>query len=134
MAWCDANLKFRRLTGTDLYRIRRGVLHQGHFGHPKARFDRVIFNGPESNIKADEALLTVTPGTKFGGVEAEKLRLSGQILMMDAGIFCRKIMAAARAWSIAKASDANVQRNLPNLVRFRPHGMPPFSVGVPTIA
>jgi hypothetical protein len=48
--------------------------------------------------------------------------------------FCQAIMNAARAWAISKASDPFVQRNMPNLVRYRPEGLPPFTVGVPTVA
>lgn len=135
-AWCDANIgaRFRNLTGIDIYRLRCGVLHFGHFGHPKAKFNRVMFIGPESSIKMHDAVIRVTPGVSFGGISAEELKLSGQLLQLDVLKFCQTIMEAARNWSIGKAQDSFVQRNLPNLVRYRPEGLPPFSIGVPTIA
>jgi hypothetical protein len=74
------------------------------------------------------------PGVSFGGISAEELRLVGKVLQVDLVYFCRAIMDAACAWAISKADDPHVQRNLPNLVRYRPEGLPPFSVGVPTIA
>jgi hypothetical protein len=134
VAWCDKNLSFQNLTGVDLFRIRGGVLHQGHFDHPKSKFDRVMFIGPESSIKAHDIVITVKPGVAFSGVSAEVLRVSGDLLQLDVVMFCKSILDAARAWAISKANDQNVQRNLPNLVRYRPEGLPPFSVGVPTIA
>lgn len=67
-------------------------------------------------------------------LDAKELRLSGRILQLDVVLFCQAIMNAARAWAIAKADDPYVQKNLPFLVRYRPDGLPPFSIGVPTIA
>jgi hypothetical protein len=60
--------------------------------------------------------------------------LSGLILHLDVVRFCQTIMDSARKWVISKAGDPFIERNLPNLVRYRPNGLPPFSVGVPTIA
>jgi hypothetical protein len=65
VGWCDANLKFKNLTGVDFFRIRGGVLHQGHFDHPKSKFDRVMFIGPESRFKAHDAIISVNPGATF---------------------------------------------------------------------
>jgi hypothetical protein len=136
VAWCEANIgqSFNNLTGIDLFRIRGGVLHQGHFDHPHSKFDRVMFIGPESPIKMHDIIVTVMPGVSFGGKDAEESNLSGKLLQLDVVKFCNIIMDAARAWSIAKCANANVQRNLKNLVRYRPNGLPPFSVGVPTVA
>ena len=136
VAWCDRNLasRFTNLSGIDFYRLRCGVLHQGNFGHPKSKFDRVMFIGPESQIKAHDVVITVAPGVKIGGIDVKELRLEGQLLQLDVALFCKSIIDAAREWSIAKIDDANVQANLASLVRYRPNGLPPFSVGVPTIA
>jgi len=109
-------------------------LHQGHFEHPQSKFDRVMFVGPESRIKHHDVVVTVQPGVKVGGVSVDDLRLAGKLLWLDVVLFCHAIIDSARAWAGSKASDSNVQKNLPNLVRYRPHGLPPFSVGVPTIA
>lgn len=133
-AWCDTNLKLTNLDGNDLFRLRGGVLHQGHFGHPKSKFDRVIFLGPESRIKAHDVVITVSDEASFGGTRAADLRLTGRILQLGVSEFCQAIMDGARQWVILRAGDPYVERNLPNLVRYRPHGLPPFSVGVPTIA
>lgn len=134
VAWCDANLKFQNLDGTDLFRLRGGVLHQGHFGHPKSKFDRVIFFGPESPIRGHDIILSVRDDVSFGGIRAAEVGLSGQILVLDAARFCRTIMDGAKQWVTSKRGDPFVERNLPNLVRYRPYGLPPFSIGIPTIA
>jgi hypothetical protein len=39
------------------------VLHFGHFGHSKSKFNRVMFIAPESNIKVrHDIIATVMPG------------------------------------------------------------------------
>ncbi len=136
ITWCKTNLsgQFRNLDGTDLFRIRGGILHQGHFDHPKSKFDRIVFLGPESAFKAHDVIATIAPGITFSGVTVEELRIVGDVLQLDVLRFCRSIMDGARRWSVAKKSDPFVQENLPNLVRYRPNGLPPFSVGVPTVA
>lgn len=135
-AWCDTHLcsRFNNLTGDDLCNLRGGVLHKGRFEHQKARFNRVMFIGPELQIKVvRDIIITVAPDVKFGGVPVADMRLAGKILEVDLIYFCQSIMQAARNWAIANANTPNVQRNLPNLVRYRPEGFPPFSIGVPTV-
>ena len=134
--WWDTygGAQFTNLAGIDLYRLRCGVLHFGHFGHAKAKFNRVMFIGPQTGFNGHDLVLTVAEQVAFGGVSAEELRLSGRVLLLDVVRFCRSIMDTASAWSIAKAKDPYVAKNLLNLVRYRPDGLPPFSVGVPTIA
>jgi hypothetical protein len=136
VSWCERNLegRFKNVAGVDLFRLRGGVLHQGHFGHPKSRFDRIMFIGPESSIKMHDVIINVEPGVSFSGMSASSLRLQGRLLQLDAVRFCETIRDAARDWVVTKSNDPNVSANLQNLVRFRPEGLPPFSVGVPTIA
>ena len=110
------------------------MLHRGNFDHRKSKFDRVMLIGPESSIKAHDVIAHIDPNASFGGVTATELRVAGDVLMLDVARFCNAIVEAARKWSFAKAADPFVQRNLPNLVRYRPNGLPPFSIGVPTIA
>jgi hypothetical protein len=135
--WCDDNIgpRFANLSGTDLWYMRCGVVHSGTFAHHKVPFGRVIFLTPDfSQFKAHDVILTVAPGIEFGGISVETLHVSGKILYMDVLKFCNTIMECARTWAIAKADDPFVQQNLPNLIRYRPEGLPPFMVGVPIIA
>ncbi|WP_133256032.1 hypothetical protein [Rhodopseudomonas palustris] len=136
VSWCERNLegRFRNVAAVDLFRLRGGVLHQGHFHHPKSRFDRVMFIGPESTIKMHDVVIEVAAGVEFGGISAASLKLEGRLLQLDVVAFCETIRDAARDWIISNVNDKNVAANLKNLVRYRPNGFPPFSVGVPTIA
>jgi hypothetical protein len=68
---------------------------------PRPDFDRVMFIGSESRIKAHDVVVTVQPGVSFGGTSAEELRLSGKILQLDVANFGQSIMDAARNWAIS---------------------------------
>src|SRR2546429_6448679 len=73
----------------------------GHFGHSKSKFNRVIFIGPESQIRVRRDIIAnVMPGVTFGGDSAEELRLAGKVLQVDLMYFCKAIMEAASAWAI----------------------------------
>ena len=129
-AWFDANLaqRFSNLTSDDCYRLRCGVLHQGKFGRPDSRYDRVIFLAPNPSLRmAKDILVTVTPGVTFGDV-------TGKVLQIEAVWFCEQFIDAVQQWAVTKINDPNVQTNVPNLVRLRPEGLPPYIVGVPLIA
>jgi hypothetical protein len=135
--WADANIawRFQTIEGRDLYRFRCGVLHAGNLEHKKSSFDRVIFIGPESRIKMHDMVLTVDPDTTISGIKATDLRVAGKVLHMDVFLFCKAIMDAASEWVVASSKvNPNVRRNLPRLIRYRPDGLQPFSVGVPTVA
>jgi hypothetical protein len=129
--WCDRNIggRLNHLTGDDLYNLRGGVLHKGHFGHQQSRFTRVFFLSPESNFKAPRG--SIVNGQFRLGPQQELW--SGPILLFDLDAFCDIIIAVAREWAAAKKDDPFVQKNLSKLVYYRPNGVPPFSVGVPTI-
>jgi hypothetical protein len=138
-AWFASNLGsiFKNLTASDCYRLRGGVLHQGHFRHPKARYDRIIFLLPDSPFRAHDVVVSIAKDVVIGGLTRAEITgrdQTGDVLYLEAVRFCKQIIEAARLWAIAKKDDANVQANLPNLVRLRPEGLPPFIVGVPLIA
>jgi hypothetical protein len=121
-AWCKANLepRFEHFTAEDCYRLRCGVLHQGNFGHPRARYDRILFN-IAGGITVHDARIKDGKGGEV-------------VLTLDCATFCRTMISAAREWLLSMASNTNVQSNLPNIVRLRPAGIPPFAFGLPVIA
>jgi hypothetical protein len=134
-AWCDKNITgFKNLSGDDLYNLRGGVLHKGKFDHPDNKWNRIMFIGEGSGIMVHDVIISVAPDVKFGGIDTKDIRVSGKLLSLSAVQFCQTISDAARSWIVAEANNPNVQKNLPLLVRYRPHGLPPFSLGVPTIA
>ena len=86
--WCNNNIRgMPRLTGDDLYNLRGGALHKGHFGHEKSQFNRVIFIGPESAIKMHGTLIS---GEMRLGPHAEIWK--GPILCLGVAEFCETIV------------------------------------------
>lgn len=135
-AWCSRNLagKFKVLTGDDLYNIRGGVVHKGRLEHQKLRFDRVMFIGPESAFQPmGDIIVNVKRDIEFSGIPVDSMRLGGDILNVGVVFFCKTIMDAAKEWVIANGNNEIVQKNLRNLIRYRPEGFTPFSKGVPTV-
>jgi hypothetical protein len=133
-AWCAKHLdyRFKNLTGGDLYNMRGGVVHRAQFDHQKARFERVIFIGPE--VRMHDALLSINPGITIGGKTAQELRIAGDVLVLGVVPFCEAVIAAARDWYASMASDPHVANNLPLLVRYRPEGVPPIFINIPVVA
>ncbi|MSP50118.1 MAG: hypothetical protein EXQ95_12430 [Alphaproteobacteria bacterium] len=123
--WFDTNLggQYPGITGTDCYRLRCGVLHQGKFGHPKAPYDRVLFMIPNPGRNIVHKVMMNNMGAK---------KISA--LVLDANIFCRDVVQAVRQWFAVAQHDPNVQENLSGLVQHRPQGLAPFVVGLPLIA
>jgi hypothetical protein len=141
VAWCEANLcqRFQDLNGHDIYNLRGGTLHKGRFEHHEARFNRVVFVGPESPFRVHDSIISIAPDVKFGGgsmeeMTAEALRLSEKALILGVLPFCQAVIESAREWVIRNLDTANVKANLPRLVRYRPEGLPPFMVNVPVIS
>jgi hypothetical protein len=133
VAWCQANFlqggsDYMFFTGDDLYRIRCGVLHQAKpTGHRETRYKHILFivrqpGGKLYHLNLQQAKLDLRPGWP------ENLAVD-----LDTATFCHDMISAARRWYEAKRNDPNVRANLPNVVRFRPEGYPPFRF-VPLIA
>ena len=68
-----------------------------------------------------------------GAFTVGNMQITGSLLFVHVDRFCHNIIAAAREWYAGKISDANVQANVPNIVRQRPEGFAPLIVGVPVI-
>jgi hypothetical protein len=115
--WCNRNIgELNHLTGDDLYNLRGGVLHKGHFGHDKSRFKRVFFLSPESNLSSKGSV--INGQFRLGPQQA---LWSGPILLFDVVAFCGIIIAAARQWAVVKKDDPFEQKNLSKLVYYRPN-------------
>lgn len=126
-AWCDQNIvpHFQRLTARDCYRLRCGVVHQGNFGRPDNRYDRIIFHPrPARGHKVMHEFVS-----RAGTVEANEIALT-----LDLTTFCTIFIAAARSWMEKMDDDPNVAANAPNIVRFRSEGISPHVIGLPIIA
>lgn len=136
--WCEKYLSdaVPQLVADDYYHLRGGVLHNGKFGHPKSRFDRVVFVSPQSRFQMHGTIMKVGDDVMIGGKSAKELRMAGDILGLNVQTFCEVIIERATVWWQEKHKDANVLANLPTLVRYRPpeESLPPFFVGVPIVA
>ena len=124
--WCKKWLEpmFANFTAEDCWALRGSIIHQGQtFGHPKARYDRVLFtlpNGPWAGSHDNVA-------DHIGGS-------TKAVLQLDAAHFCRSMAQATVNWYEASKHDPNVIANMPNLVQFRPYGYPPYFFGIPGIS
>jgi hypothetical protein len=116
--WFDLYFKkkYQMLTGNDLYILRNGVIHNGRFGHDNMSFSRILFTIP-------------TPDKNYF-----HKNILNDALNVDAITFCNDIVCSVREWESKNIENANVKRNLPRLVEFRPNGLAPYMVGVPLIS
>ena len=108
--------KYPRLTDSDCWHLRCGVVHQGRCGHPNMQYSRVIFSvpNPQNNIFHNNIL--------------------NDALNLDAVQFCHDIMEAVREWFKQNHTNPTVQLNIPHMVQYRPAGMAPYIVGMPVIS
>jgi hypothetical protein len=124
-AWYRSNLaaKYPRLTETDVYSLRCGVVHQGRFGHTGMQYDRIIFVIPDTTA----GVTVFAHNSPFSWPDIT-------FLALDAVTFCNDFVAAARAWFTANERHPAVRANIERLVRFRPEGLPPRILDMPMIA
>jgi hypothetical protein len=105
---------------SDCYRLRGGVVHRANMaGHPKFDATHVIFSLPESRINLHA--LSISNGEKLAA-------------MLDLVLFCKTMIEAAKRWYEDHKDDTTVAKNMKNLIRFCPAGMPPFIAGWPVVA
>jgi hypothetical protein len=124
-AWYNANLANRlpELTDVDAYSLRCGVIHQGRFGHPKMRYDRMILllPGPIQTLR-------------WGARHQSPIDPNVYSWSISVHVFCAEIIAAVRDWYAKKKDDRAVKVNLPRLVQYRPDGLMPYIKGMEIIA
>ncbi len=125
--WCSTWLiplgKVGELTEKDIYALRCGVMHQGRVGHPNMQYDRLLFKLPDA------------AGSYWNNVVFENNGDSHEtVLMLDVLTCCNSMIAAAQKWYDTNGDSTNVQKNLPQLVQYRPMGLAPHVIGVPVIA
>lgn len=115
---------FHKFTADDCWALRGGVVHNGMlFGHPQARYNRIVFMPPSRNGP-----------TLHECISADSRAESETILQFDIRQFCSTFIDGAKYWYKARKDDPIVASNLPNLVRERREGFPPHFVGCLVIA
>jgi hypothetical protein len=122
--WCSKYLTkhLQILTAEDVWALRGGVIHQGQsFGHPNARFQRVVFILPDGR------------GNKFS-ITSHRAENSKPVKSISTEIFCKAFLDAVNEFIEATKENAVVQKNIVGLVRLRPNGYEDHIVGIPCIA
>jgi hypothetical protein len=111
-AWVENYLvgKIPLFTADDCYRLRCGVIHQGNFGRPDARYDMVIYSYGGGTIHG-------------GSITCETSEDSKTILPLSVQAFFEAMLGAAKAWYLAKKGDVVVEQNLSNIIQRRPEGI-----------
>lgn len=122
-AWYAANLQseFPPLTPEYCYSLRCGVLHQGRseiVGAGAAQTP-VVFKLPDPN-----------------GFHFNNIQMTGQhnVIAFEVAVFCDTVIEKVRAWYATAKTDANVAKNIANLVRMRKGYPPLFNLPVWVIA
>lgn len=105
--------------GVDIYRLRGGLVHRGDLrGHAHLDATHVIISVPET--KSSMHAFSI-------GVE-DKLAW-----MIDLKMFVSGMDAAVRRWYLDNKSHHLLAENLPNLIRYSPSGVSPFTQGLPAV-
>lgn len=112
--WCKLYLADKErlpyLTPQDMWALRGGMVHQGQtFGHPKSRFERVVFVLPDAGGNQFQ----IGEG-HFGGDKP--------LSAISTSTFCQAILEGVRDFIVSTQDDAIVQKNIVGLVRLRPEG------------
>lgn len=121
-AWYRANLppSVTALPEDDAWRLRCGLLHQGHFrGQVYARLVFMLPN--DKGIKIESAAVTGPDPTAQPG------------LALDYRMFVLDVLRAVGIWWVTNKTREPVATNAKELARVRPNGMSPYG-GLPLIA
>lgn len=108
-SWFDRNLPkyLPKFTGSDCYKMRGGVLHNGRVRRDEKRWDHIAFTTPQSSMR-----LHLCSASNNGGV-------SESALILDVEHFCRDVIDAVRSWFSVNLNNEIVKRNLPSLIALR---------------
>lgn len=109
------------LDGESCFQLRGGLVHRGDLrGHAQFKNSHVVFTVPESRATIHALTLMWDDDTSAS--------------MFDLVMFSDAIIDAGRRWYVDNRNDNTVLENMKNLIRWRPHGVPPFVDGVPVVA
>jgi hypothetical protein len=104
------------LTGDACYRFRCSLLHQGSAQqHPANPQPRIIF---------------IEPGVTTNVIHYGRMN---DALCIDLNLFCREMLAGARAWLARAEHTDNYIRNYERFARRHSDGLRPYIVGVPVV-
>lgn len=108
------------LDGESCFHLRGGLVHRADLtGHAFFEGTHVVFTVPETGV-----------GLHAFSIEAGEKKAA----MFDLGLFSTAMIDAVRAWYEEHKNDEQVIKNMKNLIRWRPKGVPPFVGGMPVVA
>lgn len=120
--------KYTPLTGSALsgelcYQLRGGLVHRANLaGHDKFPNSHVLFSIPETGMGI------------HGFVLKSALKPDHESAMIfDLASFCKTIIDAAYKWYEDHQNDPMVAKNMKNLIRYAPNGIPGFVSGMPVV-
>jgi hypothetical protein len=99
-------------TGSDCWRYRCAMLHQGISQPSSSRYSRVVFLDPD-----------------LGGFWHRNVM--NDVLNLDLRTFCQDVIASARDWQVTAGRTRVFQKNAERMFRRHPTGIPPAIVGIP---
>lgn len=114
-AWVRAWLgdKYTTIDPDDLWQLRCSMLHQGR--SKTATYSRIIF---------------VAPNNVFSGHN----NILNDALNLDLPTFCQDVLTAVKQWQKSMEGNSHYLINSIGLMRWYPHGLPPYIVGPPVLS
>lgn len=103
------------LSGSDCYKFRCSLLHQGSSQHSKNKYSRVLFVEPSATTNVFHN------------------NIMNDALNIDVRIFCQDIINGVNQW-LQEVEDTELfKANYDKFMRRYPNGLKPYIVGVPVI-
>jgi len=103
------------LTGSDCYRFRCSLLHQGSTQHPKSSYSKILFIEP------------------FATTNIFHNNVFNDALNIDVKIFCNDMIEGVKKWLSNVETTDLYKTNYEKFVKRYPKGLAPYIVGVPVI-
>jgi hypothetical protein len=104
------------MTPDEAYELRCTIAHQSKaIASEKRSYTRVVFTTPAGMVGVDSMVVNGA-------------------LVFEVGLFCERWIKCVREWILSTEVHEHVRANLPMLLQVRPHGLPPYIVGMPIIA
>lgn len=103
------------LTGSDCYKFRCSLLHQGTTKHPKSNYTRILFLEPKTtNIVMHNNVLN-------------------DALNIDISIFCTDMIKGVEEW-LAEVEEKEIYKiNFDKFIKRYPNGLSPYITGIAVI-
>jgi hypothetical protein len=103
------------LKGSDCYKFRCSLLHQGSTRHPKSSYSRILFIEPNAINGVFHCIVL------------------NDALNIDVGKFCNDMTEGVKLWLAEVETTDLFKKNYDKFIKRYPNGLPPYIVGAPVI-